>query len=203
VICSSSILSDQPKSLRGNAAYSLVRRGIEIMHHARVSYIDVGGVYVETGTRVPADIVLLATGVKPPRLFADSGLPTGPDGGLSINAHLQSVADPHILAAGDCASFAPRPIRRVGVHAVRQQPILFANIRRLLLGRDDLKSYRPQEKYLFALNMGDGSGVAVKWGIPFKGRAAFRIKDRLDRRFIRIYQERAKEMHANDTSQSV
>jgi NADH dehydrogenase FAD-containing subunit len=203
VVCSSTLLSGTPKSFRARAAHSLVRRGIELIHYARVASIDADGVTLESGTRFPADIVLLATGVKPPDLFAASGLATAGDGSLSVNAHLQSTAHPDILGAGDCISFAPRPIRRVGVHAVRQQPILFENIRRLLAGREDLRSYRPQEHYLFALNMGDGTGVAMKWGIRFSGRTAFRVKDTLDRRFIRIYQERAEELQKHATSEPV
>jgi hypothetical protein len=47
--------------------------------------------------------------------------------------------------------------------------------------------------------MGDGTGVAMKWGIPFRGRLAFRMKDRLDRRFIRMYQRRIQQGAENAT----
>ena len=193
LLCASSPLGGLPGSFQGNAAHALVRRGIEVVHNARAEEVRPEGVLSSNGRLYPADVVLLATGVKPPSLFRDSGLAVGEDGGLLVGATLQSTAYGDILGSGDCASFAPRPIRRVGVHAVREQPILYHNIRRLLgVETGALKRYRPQEHYLFALNLGDGTGVAMKWGIPFHGRTAFRVKDRLDRRFITMYQEHAR-----------
>lgn len=190
LVCGSTLLRDCPRSLRGNVAHSLVRRGIEVVYNASVSRVESDGVYTDGGNFFPADLVLLATGVQPPRLFRDSGLPVSDDGGLLIDNTLQSLGSSHIFGAGDCATFAARRIARVGVHAVRQQPILHANLQRMLADPEaSLKRYHPHEHYLFALNMGDDRGVAMKWGVPFKGRLAFRIKDRLDRRFIRIYQK--------------
>jgi NADH dehydrogenase FAD-containing subunit len=190
LVCASTLLRDCPRSFRGNVAHSLVRRGIEIVYNAQVSRIDAEGVHTDGGNFFPADVVLLATGVRPPSVFRDSGLPVAEDGGLLVENTLQSIGSPRIFGAGDCAAFAPRRIARVGVHAVRQQPILHANLQRMLADPDaSLKRYHPHEHYLFALNMGDGRGVAMKWGVPFKGRFAFRVKDKLDRRFIRIYQQ--------------
>ena len=198
VVCASTLLGDRPRSFRGNVAHSLVRRGVELVYNARVSQIEAEGVHTNGGSFFPADVVLLATGVRPPRLFRDSGLPVAQDGGLLVTNTLQSLASPRIFGAGDCAAFEPRRISRVGVHAVRQQPILHTNVQRVLADPDaTLKKYHPQEHYLFALNMGDGRGVAMKWGIPFKGRLAFRVKDRLDRRFIRIYQQHVERVSAD------
>jgi NADH dehydrogenase FAD-containing subunit len=200
VVCSSELLSGRPRSFRGSAAHSLVRRGIEVVHNTVARRIDAEGVHCDGGTTIPADVVLIATGVSPPPLFRDSGLPVSDDGALLVEATLQSVAYERILGAGDCISFVPRRIRRVGVHAVREQPVLHHNLQRLLgVTAGGLRRYRPQEHYLFALNMGDGTGVAMKWGIPFRGRLAFRMKDRLDRRFIRMYQRRIQQGAENAT----
>ncbi|MFW5729392.1 MAG: FAD-dependent oxidoreductase, partial [Spirochaetota bacterium] len=195
VVCRSELLYGRPRSFRGRVAHSLVRRGVEVVHNTVARRVDSDGVHCDGGTTIPADVVLLATGVKPPSLFVDAGLPVDEDGALLVEATLQSVAYEHILGAGDCISFAPRPIRRVGVHAVREQPILYHNLQHLLgVAEAGLRRYRPQEHYLFALNMGDGTGVAMKWGIPFHGRLAFRVKDRLDRRFIQMYQRRTQQV---------
>ncbi len=36
--------------------------------------------------------------------------------------------------------------------------------------------------------MGDGRGIASKWGLTVDGRPAFRLKDFIDRRFMARYQ---------------
>jgi hypothetical protein len=41
------------------------------------------------------------------------------------------------------------------------------------------------------MNLGDGTGPAVRSGLWWHGRAAFRLKDWIDRKFLREYQEAA------------
>ena len=39
------------------------------------------------------------------------------------------------------------------------------------------------------MNLGSGTGLAARSGLWWHGRAAFRLKDWIDRRFLREYQE--------------
>lgn len=51
----------------------------------------------------PADLVIMAVGVKPEvGLAKEAGIKLGPTGGIKVDRHLQTSA-PHIFAAGDCA----------------------------------------------------------------------------------------------------
>jgi NADPH-dependent 2,4-dienoyl-CoA reductase/sulfur reductase-like enzyme/rhodanese-related sulfurtransferase len=53
------------------------------------------------GTSVEADVVVMATGVRPNvSLARDAGLAIGPRGGIVVDAHMRT-SDPDILAAGD------------------------------------------------------------------------------------------------------
>ena len=53
-------------------------------------------------TELETDLALLAIGVKPNTALAeDAGLSIGTDGGIAVNAHLQT-SDPDIYAGGDC-----------------------------------------------------------------------------------------------------
>ena len=135
------------------------------------------------------DVLVLAVGVKPSTLFRDSGLPVGEDGGLRVNQFLQSVEFPQIFGGGDCISFAPRPLAREGVYAVRQNPVLLENLRRALQGAA-LIPFEPQPSYLLAFNLGDGTAVVSWKGLVFDGRLGFAIKDYLDRSFMRRFQSR-------------
>ncbi|WP_144153094.1 FAD-dependent oxidoreductase [Paraburkholderia sp. BCC1885] len=57
---------------------------------------------LKSGTRIAADVVLLATGVSPVTGFID-GLPLQKDGGVLVNAGMQAA--PGLYAAGDIAAF--------------------------------------------------------------------------------------------------
>ena len=65
---------------------------------------DCGGpvaVELRDGTRLEADFVVLAAGVRPVASLAQAmGLPLGPRGGIVVDAHMRT-ADPNIYAAGD------------------------------------------------------------------------------------------------------
>jgi len=84
----------------------MIHRGIRILKNAhikafkgrdRVRYIQL---YRQ---KIPADIIILATGVKPNVELAQSaGLKIGPTGAVSVNEYLQT-SDPSIYAVGDCA----------------------------------------------------------------------------------------------------
>jgi len=61
------------------------------------------GVRLSDGSELPADMVLLALGVRPNvKLAADAGLTIGPCGGIAVNDFLQTN-DPDIYAVGDAA----------------------------------------------------------------------------------------------------
>ncbi len=58
-------------------------------------------VVLKSGTRLPADSVILGLGVKPDvGLARDAGLEIGERGGIRVNEHLQT-SDPNIWAVGD------------------------------------------------------------------------------------------------------
>jgi len=105
-----------------------------------------------------------------------------------VNRFLQSTAHPEVFGGGDCICFEPRPLAKVGVYAVRQNPVLLQNLQRAL-GGGELIPFTPQKDYLLAFNMGDGTAV-VRWkSLVFDGRIGFALKDYLDRRFMKMFQE--------------
>jgi len=133
------------------------------------------------------DFTFMASGVNPSTIFEASGLPLGPDKGLLVNKYLQSMAYPEIFGGGDCIYFQPEALDKVGVYAVRENPVLLHNLKASLQG-GELMAFEPGPDYLLIFNLGDGQGVLKKHGIVFGGRLAFRIKDYIDRKFIRRFQ---------------
>src|SRR5262249_52852307 len=74
-------------------------------------------------------------------------------------------------------------VPRSGVYAVREGPILAANLRARLKGAR-LRCYRPQRDALALLNLGGRRALGAKRGRAFAGRLVWRWKDRIDRRFV-------------------
>ena len=182
-------LSGRPERVRRLARKILERKGVEILETGYVRQIETGRFSLENGQEYQADIIFPAVGVRPSQIFSSSGLPTGPDGGLRVNEYLQSTAYTNIFGGGDCIYFEAEPLDKVGVYAVRQNPVLYRNLMAALEGRP-LEKFIPGGTYLLIYNLGDGQGILSKWSLTFSGRLAFSIKDRIDRRFIQAFQEK-------------
>ncbi len=180
-------MSGRPSKVRRLAKTILERKGIEIIEAGYVKQIRNGQILLENGQSYPADIIFPAVGVKPSELFARSGLPIGPDGGLLVDECLRSNRYQNIFGGGDCIHFKPEPLDKVGVYAVRQNSVLYRNLMACLDGKDPEK-FSPGGAYLLIYNLGDGEGILSKWFLTFSGKFAFYIKDRIDRKFIRTFQ---------------
>lgn len=181
------LLGAFPEGVRRRALASLMQRGIAVREGLHVTSLAGRQALLSDGNRLPFDFALVATGVQPSTIFRDSGLPVGPDGGLLVNRQLQAVGRPELFGGGDCISFQPRPLAKVGVYAVRQNPILFANLMAALEGRA-LQPFQPQQAYLLILNLGDGRGVFNRGRLTLGGRWVFALKDRIDRAFMARFQ---------------
>jgi NADH dehydrogenase FAD-containing subunit len=181
------LLGDAPDKVRRLVIESLSRRGVKIIEGSHVKTIERGQVALADGKRLDVDLAFLAIGIQPSPLFRDSGLPVGPDGGLLVNVHLQSVARPEIFGGGDCISFEGHPLAKVGVYAVRESPVLYHNLLAALEG-EKMEVFTPQKEFLLIFNMGNGKGIFWKKNWIWEGRLAFLLKDYVDRKFMKIFQ---------------
>lgn len=187
IITSKTIMPHHPDGVRVKAQTSLKKRGIEIIEGLRVNEIRTGKVTDTSGKAYDLDIIFVAVGVTPNPVFKISGIPTGPDGGLLVNRYLQSTKHENIFGGGDCIYFRDAPLDKVGVYAVRQNPILHHNLMATLDG-GELQPFEPGGDYLLIFNMGDGTGIFHKRWVQFGGRLAFLIKDYIDRKFMKTFQ---------------
>lgn len=176
-----------PSAIRKKALRSLKKRDIEI-HNGYVKTIRNNAVVLDSGETLSTNLVFLAVGVRPSSLFKDSGLPTGSDGGLLVNRYLQSTGHPKIFGGGDCIYFKDHPLDKVGVYAVRQNPILYHNLLASLEGTE-MTPFDPGGDYLLIFNLGDGTGILHKRGFTLGGRLAFLIKDYIDRKFMKKFKK--------------
>lgn len=190
VFAGSGFLKRMPEKVQRLAKKSMKNRGIEIFAGDQGNYVKevrTGSVTLQNGQSYEQDIIFMALGVHPSNVFADSGLPTGKDGGLRVNRFLQCVDHPEIFGGGDCIWYDPQPLDKVGVYAVRENPILLHNLQAQLEG-NELQPFEPGGSYLLIFNVGERKGVLHKSGIAFDGKLAFFLKDWIDRKFIREFQ---------------
>jgi selenide,water dikinase len=109
-------------------------------------------------------------------------------GFLLVDERLRSVSDARVFAAGDAASLAGWPdTPKAGVYAVREGPVLRDNLAAACAGDDPPRSYAPQQRFLTLLNTGDGRAVLSYPPWAASGRWVMRLKDVIDRRFVRRF----------------
>ncbi|HEX6998197.1 MAG TPA: FAD-dependent oxidoreductase [Gammaproteobacteria bacterium] len=180
------LLEQAPAGAAAAASEALRRRGVAILHGRRVLRVEGAGAVLDDGRVLPCDALVNATGLRPSPVPARSGLPVDDRGALRVDAHLRSIGDPRIFGGGDCIAIEGRPLPMIGVYAVREGPVLFRNLLAAAEGRP-LAAFRPQRRYLWILNLGDGTGLAIRGRRWWHGRAAFLLKDAIDRRFLASY----------------
>ena len=164
------------------------RRGVEIRINSRFREFTDGRLAFVDGRTLEADIVITATSATPPPVLDGFALPKAGDGFLAVRPTLQTTADLPIFVVGDTGTIVDNPVAKAGVYAVREGPVLWENIRRILQG-DLLTSYEPQRGFLSLLSSGDGRAIGEYAGFSAHGQWLWRWKDYIDRRFMRMYQD--------------
>jgi len=184
----SRLMDGYPEGLARRLHRQAVARGIHIQPNRRVVGADEGSVRFETGDPLPFDALIWVVGAASHPLFRDSGLPVDSRGFARVRSTLQIEGEESLFAVGDCAHLIDDPqTPKAGVYAVRQGPVLTHNLRALSQGQA-LGNYRPQTDFLTLLNLGDGTALGAKWGRSFEGRWVMRLKDRIDRAFMKRFQ---------------
>ena len=171
---------------RRRALAALAARDVQVLTNFKVARAAQGQVRAADGRTVATDHVLWTTAVEAPAWPGAAGLATDGRGFVRVDARLRSVSHPAVFAVGDVAAVettSSRVLPKSGVYAVRQGPVLAANLRTLATGAP-LRRYRPQRNALAILGLGAGRAVANRGGWTASGRWVWRWKQRLDRRFM-------------------
>lgn len=185
---SDALLSGFPRGMQRHARHLLETRGAVVRTGARARLATDTQVTLETGETLDADAVLWATGSEGQPLFRAAGLPVDDRGWVRVSKTLQVENHPHLLAAGDCAVVAGHEgLARIGVHAVKQGPVLCANVFALASGEAARRRFRPYPIAPLVLSTGADEGLWTSGPLWLKGRALLRLKHAIDRRWMRNY----------------
>ena len=159
----------------------LTEAGVTLRLGVQAVSVGPAAVELEGGEEVGSDFTLTATGARPHGWLAETGL-RAKDGFLVTDATLRT-SDPLIFASGDCAGIEGDPRPKAGVFAVRAAKVVHENLRASLMGKP-LQAFKPQGDYLKLISLGEQAAVAEKWGLVGSGPRFWRIKDRIDRKFM-------------------
>ncbi|AHE97793.1 selenide, water dikinase SelD [Thioalkalivibrio paradoxus] len=179
------ILPTHSPGVRRRFQRVLGERGIRVLTGHTVVEVREGTVRADGRPEVNADAVLWVTSASAPAWPRESGLAVDAAGFIRVDDRLQSLSHPGVFAAGDVATL-PDPRPKSGVFAVRQGPVLTDNLRRAATGRP-LRPYRAQRRFLGLISTGDRYAVASRGAWSMEGAWLWRLKDRIDRRFMERY----------------
>ena len=185
---SGELMPSHNRRARSALTHAIRERGIEMRLGCFVERVSEGCLHVANGPPIRFDAVCWATSAKPADWLRSTGLALDVRGFVRVNWQLRSVSHPNVFAAGDVAAFDGLALEKSGVYAVRQGPVLSHNLMALCRGAA-LKAYRPQRKALALVSTGNRYAVASKWSLSVQGRWIWSLKDRIDRRWMRKYQQ--------------
>ena len=147
------------------------------------------------GSAEEACQLLWVTNVRAPEWLAESGLVCDDKGFAKVDASMMCIGDSHIFVAGDAAHLQGQERAKAGVFAVRAAPVLAANLARAVQGlplHGPRSSFSPQESFLTLIGLGAPyrpDAIAVRGAWALRGKIFWRLKDWIDQRFIRRYNE--------------
>ena len=176
------LLAQMPPGAATALLKNFAERGIVVRRGFRVLRLADGLAFSESGGSLPFDRFVNATGLHP-RSLPGADLPLGEDGAMLVDRYLRSPADPRIHGGGDGVAVDGHALPRIGVYAIREAPVLLDNLLASLEGTPP-EEFSPQRRYLWIVNLGDGTGLAMRGRFWWRGRLALRLKDWIDRRFL-------------------
>ncbi|WP_090044226.1 selenide, water dikinase SelD [Limnohabitans sp. 2KL-27] len=182
------ILPTHNTGVRARFAKVLQERNVEVHTQAEVVQVSPGCLHTRDGRTFDADETMWVTQAGGPAWLQSTGLALDKQGFILVNPQLQSLNDPLVFAAGDIASWVDRPLEKAGVFAVRMAKPLAENLRRSLRGQK-LVNYKPQRHWLALISTGNRFAVASRGSLDLAGVWVWRWKDRIDRAFMRRFNE--------------
>jgi len=190
IVTKGELLEDHNASVRRRFKRVLAARGVPFVEHDPVRAVEAGRVVCASGRVFNYDELIWVTEAGGAPWLAETGLALDRAGFVIVDSTLRSVTDPRIFAAGDVASNRDHPRPKAGVFAVRQGPPLAENLHRVLAGEEPLP-FTPQREFLSLISTGDKYAIASRGSWAAEGRLVWWLKDQIDRRWMRPWQEPA------------
>ena len=186
IVAATTLLDGFPPRVRRLALQACKRLGVSVLEKSPVRQIDPTRLRLENGNLVETQLTVLATGYAPASLLDKAVLSKSDNGSVAVDAQLRCLRYPTIFAAGDCADVAGLKLPKSGVYAVRQGPLLAANLLAAIHDQP-LQNYRHNPHALNLISLGEQRAIAVRNGMSVAGGLVWRWKDSIDRKWMHKY----------------
>lgn len=159
-----------------NIHWELKNPGIEINQNE---------ILLKSGKKIQSDVLILATGVKGPDLFKQSGTKTDDYHFMVVNKYLQNDQYTTIFGAGDCVSFdAPFNVPKNGVYAIKEAKVLVRNLEKVIFNKP-LIAFKAQKHFLSIIALQEGRAILVYSHFSWEGKMPFYIKKWIDQNYMK------------------
>jgi selenide, water dikinase len=182
------LLPSHGRRARAKFVRILAGCGIRVVGGDAVVAVEPGRLMLASGATVEFDEALWVTEAAAAPWLAETSLARDSSGFVETDEYLRSINDDAVFAAGDIAAMRGHPREKSGVYAVRAGPPLAENLRRALAGRP-LRRAVPQRRALALIGTGDAYAVASRGAFAAEGVVWWRLKQWIDRRWMRGYTE--------------
>jgi len=183
------LLPHSPSRLRNAIKKSLVR-----YDNLRIVSGDILGINEDAislrDSTFSYKLLIWAIGTAPPQILKNTVLKTDENGYILTEPSLISTEFGDILGSGDCISVKDAQLRKNGVNAVKEAPVLYSNIRSILAKTpENLKNYR-QKKYQLAIyNMGRRTAVLSYGSLVISGKLPWKLKNVIDTAYMQKHKK--------------
>jgi selenide, water dikinase len=188
LVTKEALLPSHNARVRAKFARILDARGIRVAAGEPVIRVEPGRLILAGGETIAFDEALWVTEAAAAPWLAETGLARDPGGFVETDEYLRSPSDAAVFAAGDVAAMRGHARDKAGVYAVHAGPPLAANLRRALAGAP-LRNAVPQRRALALIGTGDRRAVASRGEWAAEGAWVWRLKQWIDRRWMRGYRE--------------
>ena len=189
------LLADAPKALQKKLHARLLESNIHCQldfDSQRISPTHIHGSTLNKSKGISQEIeydkVFYCTQASAASWLSQSTLALTEQGFIKIKDSLQSTSHESLFAAGDIAHQVNNPRPKAGVYAVRMAPVLFHNLISTALNKP-LKNFKPQNKFLSLLALGDQYALASRKPFSFSGKLMWRWKDHIDVKFMNLFHQ--------------
>jgi NADH dehydrogenase len=171
------VMQEIPASLAEFATQELRGRGMEIRTGTRLEAVEASSATLSTGERIPTRTVCWTTGVRPPAVVRELGLPLTDAGRIEVDETLRVRDRENVWAIGDAAAVpdpakgGKQPSPPTAQHAIRQGRVVADNLVATLAGKR-LRTFRYRTLGVF-VDMGQHKAVATMLGLRLRGFVAW------------------------------
>lgn len=178
------LLSMFPKALSKDALRLLVDAGVRVEIGSRPVAVG-GNVLNSANGDQEYDAVLWATGTRGPHFFKEAGLLTDHRGFVNTDKQLRVIGRPTIFASGDSALVKGyEGLARIGVHAVKQGPVLLNNLAVSVNEKGSMESFAPYVVSPIIISTGTSDAWWLAGSFWLRNRFSLGLKHHIDRKWI-------------------